>query len=99
MNFCLQQLKDRVCIVVTITLYYLNRGRLFEIAHETWGIGDEDTRRQMSVMVTAAAWGQGEWCGMEEYMRSIPSGTFEGYFYPSLLHLHNNNFAAAQKVD
>ena len=74
------------------------RGRLSDIAHDTWGVGDDETRQQMSVMVTAAAWGQEDWRGMGEYMRSIPAGTFEGYFYPALLHLHNKDFAAAQKV-
>lgn len=71
--------------------------RLYDIANETWPIGDDDTRQNMSVMATAAAWGLGEWESMEEYMRCIPKGTFDGSFYQSLLHIHHQRFTLAQE--
>ena len=74
------------------------RTKLYEIACESWGMGDDDTRQKMSVMASAAAWGLGQWDSMEEYVRSIPKNTMEGSFYQSLLHIHHRQFTSAQKV-
>ena len=52
----------------------------------------------MSVMASAAAWGLGQWESMEEYVSSIPQNTMEGSFYQALLHIHQGQFDAAQKV-
>lgn len=80
-----------ICIVYS-------RNKLYEIAGETWGLGDDETRQNMSVMVSAAAWGMGQWDSMEEYVRSIPPVSFEGYFYQALLNIHHRQFSAAQLV-
>ena len=74
------------------------RSKLYEIAGESWGLGDDITRQRMSVMASAAAWGLGQWEHMEEYTRSIPKGTMEGSLYQSLLFIHNRQFPRAQKV-
>ena len=71
---------------------------MYEIASESWGLGDDETRQSMSVMASAAAWGMGRWDSMEEYVRSIPSVSFEGYFYQTLLSIHCRQFSAAQVV-
>ena len=63
-----------------------------------WPLGDDDTRQQMSVMATAAAWGLNQWESMEEYVRCIPKDSFDGAFYQSLLNIHNQCFIDAQKV-
>ena len=76
----------------------LCRTKLYEIACESWGMGDDDTRHRMSVMVSAAAWGLGQWESMEEYVRSIPQGTMDGAFFQSLMHIHHRQFTSAQKV-
>ena len=75
-----------------------HRTKLYEIACESWGMGDDDTRQSMSVMASAAAWGLGQWDSMEEYVRSIPKNTMEGSFYQALLHIHHHQFASAQSV-
>ena len=75
-----------------------HRSKLYEIAGESWGLGDDITRQRMSVMASAAAWGLGQWDHVEEYTRSIPKGTMEGAFYQSLLFIHNRQFIQAQKV-
>ena len=82
-------------IVVTSVLY---RNRLYDIASEMWPMGDDDTRQQMSVMATSAAWGLNQWDGMEEYVRCIPRESFDGAFYQALLNIHNHSFVEAQKV-
>ena len=74
------------------------RHKLYEIACESWGLGDDETRHRMSVMVSAAAWGLGQWDSMEEYVRSIPQNTMEGAFFQSLMHIHHRQFNSAQKV-
>lgn len=74
------------------------RTKLYEIACESWGMGDDDTRHRMSVMVSAAAWGLGQWDSMDEYVRSIPQGTMDGAFFQSLMHIHHRQFTSAQKV-
>ena len=61
-------------------------------------MGDDDTRQRMSVMVSAAAWGLGQWESMDEYVRSIPQGTMDGAFFQSLMHIHHRQFTSAQKV-
>ena len=61
-------------------------------------MGDDDTRHRMSVMVSAAAWGLGQWESMEEYVRSIPQNTMDGSFFQSLMHIHHRQFTSAQKV-
>jgi FKBP12-rapamycin complex-associated protein len=71
--------------------------RLYEIACESWGLGDDATRQKMSVMASAAAWGLGQWESMEEYVGSIPQNTMEGSFYQALLHIHQKEFHDAQK--
>ncbi|CAI7993434.1 Serine/threonine-protein kinase tor, partial [Geodia barretti] len=71
--------------------------RLYEMACESWGLGDDTTRQKMSVMASAAAWGLGQWESMEEYVRSIPKHTMEGSFYQALLHIHQKEFDDAQK--
>ena len=71
---------------------------MYEIACESWGLGDDVTRQRMSVMASAAAWGLGQWDSMEEYVRSIPQNTMEGSFYQALLHIHQREFDDAQKV-
>lgn len=76
----------------------LHRTKLYEIACETWGMGDDDTRHRMSVMVSAAAWGLGQWESMEEYVRSIPQNTMDKAFYQSLMDIHHRQFTNAQKV-
>ena len=57
-----------------------DRTWLYEIACESWGMGDDTTRQKMLVMASAAAWGLGQWDSMEEYIRSIPRNTMEGSF-------------------
>ena len=75
-----------------------HRTKLYEIACESWGMGDDDTRQSMSVMASAAAWGLGQWDSMEEYVRSIPKNTMEGSFYQALLHIHHCQFTSAQSI-
>ena len=82
----------------TFLLYLCFRHKLFEIAYESWGLGDDETRHRMSVMASAAAWGLGQWDSMEEYVKSIPQNTMEGAFFQSLMHIHHRQFNSAQKV-
>ena len=72
--------------------------KLYEIACESWGLGDDDTRQKMSVMASAAAWGLGQWESVEEYGKSIPKNTTEGCFYQALMDIHRRQFSGAQKV-
>ena len=85
--------KNQCCVP-----FCCRRSKLYEIAGESWGLGDDITRQRMSVMASAAAWGLGQWEHMEEYTRSIPKGTMEGSLYQSLLFIHNRQFPRAQKV-
>ena len=85
----------RVGVVMGV---FPHRTRLYEIACESWGMGDDTTRQKMSVMASAAAWGLGQWDSMEEYVRSIPRNTMEGSFYQALLHIHQRQFDDAQRV-
>lgn len=80
------------------TLFSGPRNKLYEIASESWGMGDDDMRQSMSVIASAAAWGMGRWDSMEDYVRSIPHVSFEGFFYQALLHIHHRQFSASQQV-
>lgn len=84
----------------SLSMYHVAsfRTKLYEIACESWGLGDDEMRHRMSVMVSAAAWGLGQWESMEEYVRSIPQNTMEGSFFQSLMHIHHHQFTSAQKV-
>ena len=55
-------------------------------------------RQRMSVMVSAAAWGLGQWESMEGYVGSIPKDTMDGAFYQALMHIHHRQIPSAQKV-
>lgn len=55
-------------------------------------------RHRMSVMVSAAAWGLGQWESMEEYVGSIPKDTMDGAFFQALMHIHHKQIPSAQKV-
>jgi len=72
--------------------------KLYEIACESWGMCDDDTRQRMSVMASASAWGLGQWESMEEYCKSIPRQTPEGAFFRSLMDIHKRQFSGAQQV-
>ena len=84
--------------LLCLFLHFCFRHKLFEIAYESWGLGDDETRHRMSVMASAAAWGLGQWDSMEEYVKSIPQNTMEGAFFQSLMHIHHRQFNSAQKV-
>ena len=75
-----------------------HRSKLYEIACESWGLGDDEMRQKMSEMASAAAWGLSQWENMNEYVHSIPSNTMDYSFFQSVLHIHNGQFAAAQNV-
>ena len=72
--------------------------KLYEIACESWGMGDDETRQKMSVMASASAWGLGQWESMEEYCKSIPKNTPIGAFFQALMGIHKRQFSAAQQV-
>lgn len=74
------------------------RNKLYEIACESWGQGDDEMRQKMSVMASAAAWGLGEWENLEEYVQSMPNNTMVYPFFRSVLHIHHQQFQEAQKV-
>ena len=71
---------------------------LYQLAEDSWGAVDDDTRQKMSVMASAAAWGLGEWDRMKEYAGSIPKGTMDCSFYHALLNIHDGRFDQAQEV-
>ena len=76
----------------------LCRNKLYEIACESWGQGDDEMRQKMSEMASAAAWGLGQWENMEEYVRSVPSNTMVYPLFQSVLHIHHGQFTEAQRV-
>lgn len=85
--------------LLIITLYSTQcRGKLYEIACESWGQGDDTMRQKMSVMASAAAWGLGQWESMEEYVHSVPNNTMVYSLFQSVLHIHHGQFSEAQKV-
>ena len=71
---------------------------LYQLAEDSWGAVDDETRQKMSVMASAAAWGLGEWDRMKEYAGSIPKGTMDCSFYHALLNIHDKKFDKAQEV-
>ena len=72
--------------------------KLYEIACESWGLGDDNTRKKMAVMASASAWGLGQWESMEEYCKSIHKNTPEGAVFQALMSIHKGQFAGAQEV-
>ena len=77
---------------------YVCRNKLYEIACESWGQGDDEMRQKMSKMASAAAWGLGEWENMEEYVHSMPNNSMDYPLLRSVLHIHHGQFSTAQKV-
>ena len=71
---------------------------LYQLAEDSWGAVDDETRQKMSVMASAAAWGLGEWDRMKQYVSSIPKGTMDCSFYHALLNIHGKEFNKAQEV-
>eukprot|EP00731_Ephydatia_muelleri_P014310 Em0008g30a len=70
---------------------------LYQLAEDSWGAVDDETRQKMSVMASAAAWGLGEWDRMKQYVSSIPKGTMDCSFYHALLNIHGKEFNKAQE--
>ena len=85
------------CTAVGI-LCFLSKNKLYEIACESWGQGDDEMRQNMSQMASAAAWGLGQWENMEEYVHSVPNNTMVYPLFQSVLHIHRGQFAEAQRV-
>jgi FKBP12-rapamycin complex-associated protein len=79
-------------------LFVPSRNKLYEIACESWGQGDDEMRQKMSEMASAAAWGLGQWDHMEEYVHSVPNNTMVYSLFQSVLHIHRGQFAEAQLV-
>ncbi|MCL4120666.1 UNVERIFIED_CONTAM: hypothetical protein GTU68_051307, partial [Idotea baltica] len=76
-------------------------GELYSVSCDRWGSIEtlnEDCRRQMSRVASAAAWAMGQWNTMEKYANFIPRETQEGAFYRAVLAIHKNEFQNAQEL-
>ncbi|XP_066917109.1 serine/threonine-protein kinase mTOR-like, partial [Clytia hemisphaerica] len=71
-------------------------GELHNLACEKWSAVSDDVRHKMARTAASAAWGLGEWLGMEEYTIMIQRDTFEGAFFRAVLQIHKNQFVRAQ---
>ncbi|KAG1065344.1 hypothetical protein G6F42_026846 [Rhizopus arrhizus] len=71
--------------------------QLSALAQEQWIHAPLDNRKSMAPFAAAAAWGQGQWEQMEEYIALLKTESPDRTFFRAILAMHRNRYAEAEK--
>ncbi|CAI6061055.1 unnamed protein product [Clonostachys chloroleuca] len=61
----------------------------------TWANSSTEVQRRIAPLATAAAWGQGKWDSMDNYLSSLKRYSPDRAFFGAILALHRNQFREA----
>ncbi|KAI1846264.1 hypothetical protein JX266_007789 [Neoarthrinium moseri] len=68
---------------------------LANLASHTWSNSAPDIQRRIAGLATAAAWGQGKWDSMDNYLQSMKRHSPDRSFFGAIIALHRNQFREA----
>lgn len=68
---------------------------LANLARNTWANSAPEVQRLAAPLATAAAWGQGKWDHMDNYLSSLKRNSPDRSFFGAILALHRNQFREA----
>ncbi|KAL1921057.1 uncharacterized protein VTP21DRAFT_11692 [Calcarisporiella thermophila] len=68
---------------------------LAQLSRDLWCNGDDKRRREIAPFAAAAAWGNGQWDLMNEYITAIKPGSTDYLFFCAILALHRDQFEQA----
>ncbi|CAO3647953.1 unnamed protein product [Mucor fragilis] len=71
--------------------------QLSALAQEKWIHAPLDNRKSMAPFAAAAAWGQGQWEQMEEYIALLKTESPDRTFFRAILAMHRNRYTEAEK--
>uniref|UniRef100_A0A915JVW2 non-specific serine/threonine protein kinase n=1 Tax=Romanomermis culicivorax TaxID=13658 RepID=A0A915JVW2_ROMCU len=75
-------------------------GKLNALAKDKWNSSSVEIKQKMSKMAAAAAWGEGNWDAMEEYVRDVNENTLDGSLFRAVKFIHDGkNNSAQQFID
>lgn len=68
---------------------------LANLTSSTWANSAPEVQRMIAPLATAAAWGQGKWDSMDNYLSSLKRHSPDRSFFGAILALHRNQFREA----
>ncbi|UNI22822.1 Non-specific serine/threonine protein kinase [Purpureocillium takamizusanense] len=68
---------------------------LANLTSSTWSNSAPEVQRMIAPLATAAAWGQGKWDSMDNYLSSLKRNSPDRSFFGAILALHRNQFREA----
>ncbi|KEY75200.1 hypothetical protein S7711_01639 [Stachybotrys chartarum IBT 7711] len=68
---------------------------LASLTSSTWSNSSSEVQRMIAPLATAAAWGQGKWDSMDNYLSSLKRFSPDRSFFGAILALHRNQFREA----
>lgn len=68
---------------------------LANLTGSTWSNSAPEVQRAIAPLATAAAWGQGKWDSMDNYLSSLKRNTPDRSFFGAILAIHRNQFREA----
>lgn len=71
--------------------------QLSALAQEKWIHAPQENRKSMAPFAAAAAWGQGHWEQMEEYIALLKADSPDRTFFRAILAMHRNRYMEAEK--
>ena len=68
---------------------------LADLADQKWSLANQDQRRVIAPLASAAAWGQGQWERMDTYLEGMKPHSIDRAWFTAILSIHRNQFEQA----